>query len=51
MATSIPENFSGDGVAGTYQVKDHTVTITINRKPFFVTMTVIRDHLQRFFAA
>ena len=42
--------FSGDGVAGTYKVENYTVTITINRKPFFVTMTVIRDHLQQFFA-
>jgi hypothetical protein len=44
-------NFSGDGVAGTYKVENHTVTITINRKPFFITMTVIREHLQQFFAA
>ena len=43
--------FSGDGVAGTYSVQGQTVTITINRKPFFITMGVIRDHLQQFFAA
>ena len=44
-------SFSGDGVAGTYSVQGQTVTITINRKPFFITMRVIRDHLQQFFAA
>jgi hypothetical protein len=44
-------NFSGDGVAGTYKIEDHTVTVTINRKPFYVTMGMIRDHLTQFFAA
>jgi hypothetical protein len=44
-------NFSGDGVAGTYAVQDHTVSITINRKPFYVTMAMIQDHMQQFFAA
>jgi hypothetical protein len=43
--------FSGDGVAGTYKVENHTVTITINRKPFYVTMGMIQSHLQQFFAA
>jgi hypothetical protein len=44
-------NFSGDGVAGIYKIEDHTITVTINRKPFYVTMAMIRDHLTQFFAA
>jgi hypothetical protein len=43
--------FSGDGVAGTYKVENHTITITISRKPFFVTMAMIQEHLQKFFAS
>jgi hypothetical protein len=44
-------NFSGDGVAGTYAVSGQTVTLTINRKPFYVTMAMIQDHLGKFFVA
>jgi len=44
-------NFSGDGVAGTYTVQEHTVTVTINRKPFYITMAMIQSHVQQFFAA
>ena len=44
-------NFSGDGVAGTYTVQGHTVTVTINRKPFYVTMAMIQNQLQQFFAS
>ena len=44
-------NFSGDGVAGTYTVKDHTITVTISRKPFYVTMAMIEGHVRQFFAA
>ena len=42
--------FSGDGVAGTYSVHGQTVTVTINRKPFFITMAVIQNHVEQFFA-
>lgn len=43
-------NFSGDGVAGTYTVQNHTVTVTVNRKPFYITMAMIKSHIQGFFA-
>jgi len=44
-------NFSGFSVAGTYTVTGQTVTITINRKPFYITMATIQDHLKPFFGA
>jgi hypothetical protein len=42
--------FSGDGVAGTYTVQNHTVTVTINRKPFYIATAMIKSHVQGFFA-
>jgi hypothetical protein len=44
-------NFSGDGVAGAYTVEGQNVTVTINRKPFYVTMAMIQSHVQEFFAS
>ncbi len=43
-------NFCGDGVAGTFTVQNHTVTVTVNRKPFYITMAMIKSHVQGFFA-
>jgi hypothetical protein len=43
--------FSGDGVAGTYSVQGQMVTVTINRKPFFITMAMIESHMKQFFGA
>ena len=43
--------FSGDGVAGGYTVNGQIVTITIDRKPFYVTVAMIQSHLQQFFAS
>jgi hypothetical protein len=43
-------NFSGNGVAGVYTVEDNTVTVTINRKPFYAPMAMIQKRVQEFFA-
>jgi hypothetical protein len=44
-------NFSGNDVVGVYTVDGNTVTVTINRKPFYVTMAVIKKRVETFFAA
>jgi hypothetical protein len=43
-------HFSGDGVEGSYRVKDHTLSVTIDSKPFYVTMSMIETHVRQFFA-
>ncbi len=44
-------NFSGSGVAGVYTVEGHNVTVTINRKPFYIPIAMILKQVRNVFAA
>jgi len=43
-------SFSGHGVYGTYIIVGQVVTVTITSKPFYVSMGMIQDGVQKLFA-
>ncbi|MDR0308289.1 MAG: hypothetical protein LBI42_15855 [Chitinispirillales bacterium] len=44
-------NFSGSGVEGSYVCNNGNLTITIEKKPFFIPESLIREKVTGFFAS
>jgi hypothetical protein len=42
-------NFSGSGVEGHYEVAGDTITVTIDKKPFYAPWSVVETQVKGFF--
>jgi hypothetical protein len=42
--------FSGRGIFGKYHIKDDLITITIEKKPFYIPWIIIEEEIKKFFS-
>ena len=42
-------SFSGSGIAGTYHISGNVATITIDKKPFVIPMSLVESKVREYF--
>ncbi len=42
-------SFTGSGVEGSYEITGDTVTVTISKKPFYATWSIVESRVRVFF--